>query len=317
MRDSRHTLKQRMKGYALVRPTIVLGLLGVVSSVLVGAGAAAASTGVPYVDNRVAGSIGLCDEKGQPLTHGSVDTKPFVWKAVDATAAPAPYNGNGATATLYAYQPRQGVDPGEWSGEQLSASSRFSDPAHPAAALTGLDDSLSAFLGDFPPQWNGLVELRIYLGAPNEPPYSQTYDAANIAINGSNWKLVGGSPVSCDSGSAVSLEQVLATSSAVAASLAAQTTKAPNASTPSRRAGTPLATGGPTAATASSSGQGVPAVGAVASDGSESGSTAPQSDVSRPASKGSGGVDTVLVLLIGIGILGAGFIGLQWVRSRA
>ena len=80
---------------------------------LFGLGVAAGASGVPYVDANAVGTIGLCDQHDQPLTQGDVDTRPFVWKAVAETPAPAPYNGPGATATLYAYQPRKGVDPGE------------------------------------------------------------------------------------------------------------------------------------------------------------------------------------------------------------
>src|SRR4051794_39043380 len=61
----------------------------------------------PYADPAVHGTITFYDASGRVVTHGSVDAKPFVWRAVGAQPAPAPYDGVGATATLYAFQPRR------------------------------------------------------------------------------------------------------------------------------------------------------------------------------------------------------------------
>ena len=146
-----------------------------VIAVLAGAPAAFAGSGVPYTDPAVVGSIGLCNKAGQQITHGSITTTPFVWRAVSSQAAQAPYNAAGRTATFYAFQPRQDVAPGQWSGEALTASSRYTNSAHPMAAATGRDDSLKDFISDFPPSWDGLIELRIYLGAPNAQVDSLSY----------------------------------------------------------------------------------------------------------------------------------------------
>lgn len=307
---------------AFQRRGILMGVLvATVTSLFLGAGAAVAASGVPYVDPNAVGSIGLCDQQGQPLTHGSVDTRPFVWKAVDETAAQAPYNASGATATLYAYQPRQGVDAADWSGAQLDIASKFANATHPASAMTGLDQSLAIFVAGYPPQWDGFIQLRIYLNAPNQPTYNATYDAANIKVDGNTWSLVGGDSVLCSAGSAVSLRQVLATNTAAVASLTAQTTESAAGAT----AG-PKAAGATTSAT--NGGSGGPAApqpsGSAGIDPVPSGSPALGGSASAPApatsptpTGGSGSSDTLLWILVGVGVVGAGFVAVQWVRSRS
>lgn len=301
-------------------------LVALMASGLMSAGTAAAAPGAPYVDPSSVGSIGLCDQHDQQLTHGAVDTRPFIWKAVGETAAPAPYNGVGATATLYAYQPRQGVDPSDWSGAQLNIASKFSNPAHPSTAMTGLDHALSVFVAGYPPQWNGFVQLRIYLNAPNQPTFSSTYDSANIKVDGNTWSLVGGTTVPCAAGSADSLRQVLATNTAAVASLTAQSTENGAAAT----AG-PVGAGGTAAPTktgagAQAAGQPAGASGAVPqSSGPPSVSgRAPQPAVSASAIASDGGTggggsssDTLLWILVAVGVVGAGFVAVQWMRSRS
>jgi hypothetical protein len=286
------------------------------AALLLGAQPSVAAS-VPYVDPNAVGSIGLCDQTGQPLTHGSIDDKPFIWKAVDETAAKAPYNVTGASATLYAYQPREGVDPREWSGSQLSAASKFSDPTHPTAAMTGLDGALSRFLTGYPAQWDGLVQLRIYLGAPGEPIYSLTYDSADIKVNGQTWSVVKASSVSCGSGSAVSLEQILATNPAAAASLSAKSIE--SAQPTPKTAGASGKTASNSTASAGQQGA-VVSQAAVSGGGSapaDSASTSSGTGAASASGGGSGGISTPLLVLIGIGVVGAGFVGWEWVRSRS
>lgn len=303
-------------------------LTGVLAAIMVGrflsAGIAVAASGVPYVDPSSVGSIGLCDKQDQKLTHGAVDTRPFIWKAVDETAAPALYSGAGATATLYAYQPRQGVDPSDWSGAQLNIASKFSNPAHPATAETGLDPALAIFVADYPPEWGGFVQIRIYLNAPNQPTYNQTYDAANIKVDGNTWTLVGGDSVPCKAGGADSLRPVLATNTAAVASLTAQTTQNAAGATagPTGAGGnTPRKSGAGAQAAAQPSGSsgvvqlssGSPAVGGSAPLPAVSASqTAPGG-----GNRGDGSSDTLLWILVVVGVVGAGFVAVQWVRSRS
>jgi hypothetical protein len=326
MRDNQCSLKEKLMKRAVRRRTFLVGVLGAMTvGGFLGAGSAVAASGVPYVDPSSVGSIGLCDQHDQQLTHGAVDMRPFIWKAIDETPAPAPYNGVGATATLYAYQPRQGVDPSDWTGAQLNIASKFGNPAHPSTAMTGLDHALSVFVAGYPPQWNGFVQLRIYLNAPNQPTYSSTYDSANIKVDGNTWSLVGGTTVPCAAGSADSLRQVLATNTAAVASLTAQSTENAAAATagPSGTGGNPAPTtsgsGAQAAAQPSGSGGVVPLPnGSPAVSGSAPQPAASASQTAPDGGTGGGGSsDTLLWILVGVGVVGAGFVGVQWMRSRS
>jgi hypothetical protein len=171
----------------------------------------ALATSLPYTDTSAQGSIGLCDKNGNNITHGSVYDKPFVWRAMGATPAPASVRGSGRNATLYAFQPRTGVDPAEWSGEQLTANAAYSDPNIPIAQATDRDIALSDYLNDYPPQWNRLIELRIFYGATSGD-ISASYPVANIQVTGTKWTLVTGAKVDCKAGSAISMENALQSS---------------------------------------------------------------------------------------------------------
>ncbi len=183
-------------------------VLGLVVAAGVGTPAGAAST-APYSDPAATGSIGLCDQAGTQVTSGSIETTPFAWRAVSTQPANAPYDNSGRTATLYAFQPQQGLAPGEWSGQQLTASSRYSNPASPMAAATAGDESLADFIGDYPAKWDGFVQLRIYLATDNEPAETLRYPALNVQVSGTTWRAVGGAEVNCESGTSVSLESIV------------------------------------------------------------------------------------------------------------
>jgi hypothetical protein len=172
-------------------------------------GAAGASTSAPYTDPNAVGYIGLCDQAGQQITSGNINTTPFAWRAVSSEPAQAPYNNAYRTAILLAYQPQEGLAPGEWSGDELTASSRYTNPANPMVAATDGDDSLEDFIGDFQPKWDGFIELRIYLGTENAQTYSLHYPALNIQVTGDTWTAVGGGTVNCASGTAESLESIV------------------------------------------------------------------------------------------------------------
>ena len=189
-------------------------------------GLAAASSAAPYTDANAVGSIGLCNQAGQQISSGSVTAQPFAWRAVSTQPAPAPYNNAGRTATLVAYQPQQGLPPGDWSGTQLTSSSSYSNPANPMAAATAADQSLKDIVEAYPPRWDGFLQLRIYLGTVNEQAYTVHYPALNIQVTGSTWQAVGGSRVNCASGTSVSLESELLPSTTTSAPTTSPTTTA-------------------------------------------------------------------------------------------
>jgi hypothetical protein len=180
---------------------IALAGLGLVPGV-----ASAAGTKAPYSDPGQVGYVGLCNEAGKQITSGSIYSVPFAWRAVSSVKARAPYNDDWRTAMLLAYQPQNGLTAGEWSGEELTASSRYTNVNHPMAAATKGDQSLEDFLEAYPAVWDGWVELRIYLDTANAEVDSLTYPALDIKVTGDTWHAVGGGPVNCHSGTSESLE---------------------------------------------------------------------------------------------------------------
>jgi hypothetical protein len=299
----------------------LVGLLGVLlGGLILGARPAAAASSVPYVDPNAVGSIGLCSATGQAVTNGSIQDAPFVAKAIDSTPAAAPYNGAGETAALFIYQPRENIQPADWYGEQMSASSRSSTPQHPTAIMTAGDGALAAALSDYPPKWDGLMQLRVYLGAPNEPTYKSTYDATDIKITGNTWQVARGASVPCGEGQSVSLEQVLAsaypqlTASPSASSGAGLA--APNAGGKSRGASAKPGAGtsaGAGAGTSASSGAASPTAGSL---GASSAQPAPRGGAVGTGSASHGGPGAVLWTLIAVGVVGVGVGAIQWSRSR-
>jgi hypothetical protein len=165
----------------------------------------ASASSLPFTDPNANGFIGLCTRSGQPITSGSLTATPFIWTAVSSTPAPDGYNEG--KAVLVAYQPRQNVDPGEWSGTQLTASSTFTNAAHPMAQATVADSPLLYFTQAYPPRWDGLIELRMYFSGVNLPVYTTPYPATVIKVHGDRWSVVSGGPqADCTAGHATSIE---------------------------------------------------------------------------------------------------------------
>jgi hypothetical protein len=169
---------------------------------------AAARAGTPSLpaDPAAHGYIGLCDEHGNNVSGGSIDSAPFVWKAVASVAPPAAYLGRGENAVLNIYQPRPDSDPQDWSGDSLTAASFYSTRSHPAVQATYADGSLSDFMQEFPPLVDGLYQLRIYFGKINYGLYNATYPATTIRVDGSNWSVVDGGTVNYGGSRGVSNE---------------------------------------------------------------------------------------------------------------
>lgn len=191
------------------RRSVGLGCAALIVTVATLAGAPAASADtVPYTDMAAHGSVGLCDANGRAVTHGNIHDKPFVWRAVSSTGAPAPYDGDGRKATLVAYQPRSDAYPNQWSGDIMTSSSSYTNPRYPMAQATALDFSLADFLGEFPARWDGYLQLRIYLGAPGQDTLNTSYPATDIKVTGDTWSVVRGASVPCTQGDAKDSETV-------------------------------------------------------------------------------------------------------------
>ncbi len=221
---------KRIRILIAVAPLAAMGLAAAGS-------AASAATMVPYTDASAKGYIGLCNQKGQQITSGSVDAAPFVWRAVSSQAAPAGYATATRTATVFGFVAMGELPPGDWGGEQLTASTRYSNPSAPMAQFTGGDEPLSTLISDYPPEWNGFYELRIFLGAANQAPYEVNYPILNIQVKGDTWYAVGGGPVNCNAGQAESVESILLPKSRTSPTSTTSTSSASNASPASTTTG--------------------------------------------------------------------------------
>jgi hypothetical protein len=165
---------------------------------MAGSGPAAASAlPGPSTDPKAHGYIGLCNERGQNVTGGSIDARPFIWKAVATAAPPKEFQGSGENAVLNIYQPRPGVEPAYWSGMALSAASFYSTPKLPAVQSSYGDASLADIMTLYPPRQNGLFVLRVYWGKAGFGLYSATYPTTTIQVIGRSWRVVAGGTVAC------------------------------------------------------------------------------------------------------------------------
>ena len=180
---------------------IAVVLAGVLLLAAVGAGLVAwlgaDPAQAPYSDPASAGRLALCGADGKPLSEGATTDSPFAATVVGTTPAGPGYDGEGRTASLFAYQPREGVQPTDWSGMQLAAPTRYDDPAQPLAELGSTDVSLAQFLGGYPATYDGWVQLRLYLGAPDQPLQSQAYDTVDLQVDGGSWRVVDASATGC------------------------------------------------------------------------------------------------------------------------
>jgi hypothetical protein len=292
----------RARAFAAVAAAVGLAALGsaqiasagVVQAPRVQHDGGLASFHLPYTDPGQTGLLTLCGPGNQPITHGNINTKPFVWRAVgDVSALPA-YRVKGAVAQLFAFQPRPYTPPEAWSGLPMDAASVYSNPDHPMIQSTPIDEPLSYFTKFFPPVWDHLEELRLYLAAPDTPEDTLGFAAADLQINGDTWTMVDGGTTGCTSGTAVSREVTVGLPGAkaslkpgvlVANSSASQATPAAGSHSGTAAAGTSGKSG--TSATAASD---------------------PQSN--------SGGVGMLVALSALVAAFAAATVGFWWRRRR-
>ena len=193
-----------------VRATVTLTALalGALSATAPFAAASVTSSAskVPFTDPNIHGWLTLCNRNDQAVTSGSLLTTPFVWKAISSGPPPQHYGTSKGRATLYAYQPLKYVDPGDWTGYQLTGSSSFSNPRHPVAQATNPDQPLIGFTQMYPLHWDGLAEIRMMWSGVNESQLQFPYAAAIVRVTGTTWTLVKGGSASCRQGTGVSDE---------------------------------------------------------------------------------------------------------------
>ena len=192
----------------LARLGIALAVVG--STAVVGASTARGDgSALPFNDPQAVGYIGFCDLAGNNVTSGSINTTPFVWKAVSSVQPPKAFQGVGENADLNIYQVRQDVDPGDWTGENLVPATDYAHPKQPAAAATYKDYPLTQVTLGLPPMWNGMYALRMQFGKTGYGIYSATYPQTVIQVSGQRWHVVSGGLVDCATAKAVPQEVVV------------------------------------------------------------------------------------------------------------
>jgi hypothetical protein len=263
--------------------------------------AAASGPGVPFKDTNIDGSLTLCGRNGQPLTSGSLDSAPFVWKTISSAPAPAQFRAATARATLAAYQPLKYVDPSDWSGGQLTGSSSYTNSDHPVVQATNGDSPLLDFVQAYPPHWQGLVEIRMLFSGTNLPQHIAPYPAAIVRITGTKWTLVSGGGGSCREAQGVSDESRLLPKKRLASPEAVVPAGA--SSTSPSRAGRSSTKSSAGSSAASSSGS--------SSGGDESANLAAESSSTGMSNGAKTGIGLGVVAVIGLFV-----VAILWWRRR-
>jgi hypothetical protein len=180
----------------IVAAAVTAGLL--VASVAVVPSAEA--TGLPFTPDPVNSTATLTfyDAAGARVTSGSVSAAPF---ATYVASSADLRTGSDTKATLYGYLPKNGVDTGAWSGEQLTASTSYpvaavgSVPTTLPVTTLGVGDiTLAALLADFPNTavdgYQGLYQLRLRTSGGSGGGVSTHYAEADILVTGTTWSQV-------------------------------------------------------------------------------------------------------------------------------
>lgn len=176
-----------------VAAVVVLGAV-VAAVVLVRGG----NDTVPYDDAASSGLLTLCDTKGHAVTGGKVTDKPLAPIVLGETPLDSSVpSGVQAIGTLYGYQPREGVEPLEFSGAPIGGPVAFARHAEPATRVVKDGYSLAAFTSIYPAQLDGYVQLRLITSADGYGAFTSSYDTADLKIDGDRWSVVRGGHASC------------------------------------------------------------------------------------------------------------------------
>jgi hypothetical protein len=179
------------------------------SSVALIAAVPAQATGVPFTPDPVNSTATLTffDAAGAPVTGGTVTDAPF---ATYAASSADLRTGGDVKATLYGYTPKNGIAPGAWGGEQLTASTNFpvaavgSVPTSlPVVTLGSGDLRLADLIADFPntatDAFQGLYQLRLKTSGGVSGGTSAHYAEADILVTGTTWSIVYPAPLTASS----------------------------------------------------------------------------------------------------------------------
>jgi hypothetical protein len=281
---------RRARAAVTVTAMALGGLL--VAAPLASASVVSTTSKVPFTDPGIDGWITFCNRSNQPVTSGSLDTVPFAWKTISSAKPPAGYGGASGRVALWAYQPIQYVDPGDWSGSLLTGASAFSNPDHPVVQATNADLPLVGFTQAYPEHWAGLLEIRMMYTGKDKEQLQTPYAAAILRVSGGKWTLVEGGGGSCSQGRGLSMETVALPKK----ELAKQETASP---------------AGKSKGAAAGSGTNTTGSGGQSSGGSAANGSAANGASSLAASDSPAGIGGVALAGIGVGAFALVWVGLM------
>lgn len=174
--------------------TAVVAVVAVVVVILLRGGDAK----IPYDDQASSGLLTLCDAKGHEVTGGKVTDKPFAPIVLGKTPLDSQVPSDAvAIGTLYGYQPREGVEPLEFSGAPIGGPVPFVNHDKPATRVVKEGYSLAEFTSIYPAKLDGYVQLRLITSVDGFGAFADAYDTADITIDGDSWKVARGGHASC------------------------------------------------------------------------------------------------------------------------
>ena len=233
---------------------------------------------------------------------------PFVIKAVASVPAPKGYQAPNGRGTVFVYQPIDGIDPGDWSGKQMTGASGFTDSNHPMASGLVVDPALVDFSSVFPLRWQGLLQVRMFYTAPDAALFNTPYPVANLRISGTTWTQVGGGPVNCAGGQARSNELALPQKKVAPGYVTAPPSAQPAADQGSAPgSGSGRITGAASTRSATASAASAQTVPRSSSGGAGPGDSSPVSADSTASSKPSSALPiVVLIIVVGLAVAATG-----------
>jgi hypothetical protein len=153
---------------------------------------------VPYDDPQSSGLLTLCDESGNQITKGKLRDKPFAPIVLGSTPVDERVDDDAVVnATLFGYQPREAIDPVEFSGSPIGGPVRFVDHARPATRVVEDAWSLANFVEVFPAKHDGYVQLRLINSTSGYGAFTKSYDTADLKVDGDSWHVVRGGDADC------------------------------------------------------------------------------------------------------------------------
>jgi hypothetical protein len=171
-----------------------VGAITVVASTVFffGGGKAFATTTPPWEPDAAneVGTIALYDSSGTQISGGSTQDSPISSYAVASAAG----RTGDTKATLFLCTPQVGVNPANWSCDQLSLSTDYPPASGPLASSTlpvvsgaSGDETVEQENADFPNNstttgYQNVYQLRIWTSGPGQAQGAQ-YDAADILVD--------------------------------------------------------------------------------------------------------------------------------------